>query len=198
MVGALDERQPRDDFWRRVEFERVPPSPGRRCSKGRHQAEVALGFGDRGDHGRRAHMRHERHREAEVEARAVTHVSVARGEVGMHGKRRLHIGEGRDDDAPDALHGIERQDAFVAVDQAAHHVGLARGAEGGAGLLRLLDGDQPVNDLAAFHEEPMHRCIDAIDVAPQVGERGDVGRRVLGHGLQQNLCPGRSAARSEA
>ena len=100
----------------------------------------------------------------------------------MHRERRLDVGEGRDDDAPDALHGIERQNAFVAVDQAAHHVGLARGAEGGAGLLRLLDGDQPVNDLAAFHEEPMHRCIDAIDVAPQIGERRDVGTGCFGHG----------------
>ena len=118
-----------------------------------------------------AHMGHERHREAEMEARGVAHVRVAGGQVGVDRERRLHKGEGRDDDAPDALGGIERQDAFVAIDQAAHHVGLARGAEGGAGFLRLLDRDQPVDDLAALHQEAVHGLVDAVDVAPQIGER---------------------------
>ena len=51
MVGALDEGQPRDDLGRGVEFERVPPGAGARHREGRHQPEVALGFGDRGHHG---------------------------------------------------------------------------------------------------------------------------------------------------
>ena len=89
-------------------------------------------FGDRRDHAGGAHVRHERHREAEMEARGVAHRGVAGRQVGMHRERRLHIGEGRDDDAPDALDGVERQDAVVALDQPAHHVGLARRAEGGA------------------------------------------------------------------
>ena len=90
----------------------------------------------------------------------------------MHRERRLHVGEGRDDDPPDALGGVERQDAFVALDQPPHHVGLARGAEGGAGFLRLLHRDQAVDDLAALHQQAVHGLVDAVDLAPQIGERG--------------------------
>ena len=50
-------------------------------------------------------------------------------------------------------------------------VGFARRAERGAGLLRLLHRDQPVDDLAALHQEAVHRLVDAVDVAPQIGER---------------------------
>ena len=64
--------------------------------------------------------------------------------------------------------GIERQDAFMAIDQPPHHVGLARGAEGGALLLRLLDLDQAIDDLAALDQEPVHRLVDAVDLAPQI------------------------------
>ena len=124
----------------------------------------------------------ERHREAEMEARAVAHMGVAGGEVGMHRERRLHIGEGRDDDAPDALGGVERQDAVVALDQPAHHVGLARGPERRAGLLRLLHRDQPVDDVAALHQQPVHGLVDAVDLAAQVGERRGVGIGLFGHG----------------
>ncbi len=127
-------------------------------------------------------MRHERHRETEMEARGIAHQRVAGGKVGMHGKRRLHIGEGRNDDAPDALGGVERQVAVMALDQAAHHVGLARRAEGGAGFLGLFDRDQAVDDLAALDQELVHRLVDAIDLAPQIGERLVLLARRFWHG----------------
>jgi hypothetical protein len=100
----------------------------------------------------------------------------------VHGERRLHVGEGRNDDPPNALDGVERQDTFVAIHQPAHHVGFARRAEGGTGLLRLLRGDQAVDDLAALHEEPVHRLIDAVDLAPQLGQRRCLSAGRLRHG----------------
>ena len=110
---------------------------------------------------------------------AVWSVRVAGREVRVHGKRRLHKRERRDDDAPDALGGVERQDAFVPLDQPSHHLGLARGAEGGARLLALLGGDQPVDDLAALHQELVHGLVDTVDLLAQIGERG--GLRLLTH-----------------
>ena len=60
----------------------------------------------------------------------------------------------------------------MALDQPAHHLGLARRAERGAGLLGALDRDQPVDDLAALHQQPVHRLVDAVDLRAQIGERG--------------------------
>ena len=154
-----------------VELERGPPGAAAAGGKRRDQAKIALRFRDRLDHAGRAHVRHERHREAEMEARAVAHRCVARRQVGMHGERRLHIGEGRDDDAPDALGGVERQDAVMALHQPAHHVGLARRAERRAGFLRLLDRDQAVDDLAALHQQPVHGLVDAVDLLAQIAQR---------------------------
>jgi hypothetical protein len=74
-------------------------------------------------------MRDERHGEAEMKAGGIAHRRIARGEVGVNGERRLHVGKGRDNDPPNALGGIERQDTPVAVDEAAHHLRLAGGAE---------------------------------------------------------------------
>ena len=125
---------------------------------------------------------HERHREAEMKAGGIAHQGVAGREVRMHGKRRLHVGEGRDDDAPDALGRVERQNAFVALDQPAHHLGLARRAEGRAGFLALLDRDQPVDDLAALHQELVHRLVDPVDLLAQIAQRGgSVGWLAHGH-----------------
>ena len=45
------------------------------------------------------------------------------------------------------------------------------GPERRAGFLRLLDGDQAVDDLAALHQEAVHGLVDAVDLLPQVGER---------------------------
>ena len=95
----------------------------------------------------RADMRHERHREAEMKPRTVAHHGVAGGEIRMNGEWRLHMGEGGDDDPPDALGGIQRQDTFVPLHQPPHHVGLARGPERRPALLGLLGRDQPVDDL---------------------------------------------------
>ena len=94
----------------------------------------------------------------------------------MHRERRLHVGEGRDDDAPDALDGVERQDAAMALDQPAHHVGLARRAERGADFLGLLHLDQPVDDVAARHQQAVDLLVDAcrsLCAAPRArAERG--------------------------
>ena len=134
MIGAVDERQPRDDLRRGLELQRVHQA-GRRPAK--------AGTSPRSP------------REAETAAttpaapmcgtngtvkpkwkRAESRIAASPADkVGMHRERRLHVGEGRDDDPPDALRGVERQDAAMALDQPAHHVGLARGPERRAGLL---------------------------------------------------------------
>ena len=172
MIGAFDEWQPGDDFRRGFEFQRRPPRAGAGDREGGNEAEIAFRFGDRFDDARRAHMRHERHGEAEMKTRGIAHQRIAGRQVGMHRERRLHIGEGRDNDAPDALGGVERQVAVMALHQPPHHVGLARRAERRAGFLGLLDRDQAVDDFAALNQERVHGLIDAIDLAPQIGKRG--------------------------
>ncbi len=109
-----------------------------------------------------------------MKAGGIAHGGVARRQVGMHGERRLHIGECRNDDPPDAFDGVERQNAAVAIDQPAHHLGLARGPEGGTRLLGLLHRDQTIDDLAALHQKAVHRLIDAIDLLPQIRKRRSV------------------------
>ena len=98
----------------------------------------------------------------------------------MHRERRLHIRERRDDDAPDALDGVERQDAAMALDQLAHHRGLARRAERRADFLGLLDLDQPVDDVAARHQQAVNLFIDGVDLLAQHLERRRSGGR-FGH-----------------
>ena len=66
------------------------------------------------------------------------------------------------------------------LDQPAHHLGLARRAEGRAGFLALLDRDQPVDDLAALHQELVHRLVDPVDLLAQIVQRGCLGW--LAHG----------------
>jgi hypothetical protein len=100
----------------------------------------------------------------------------------MHRERRLHIGEGGDDDAPDALRGIERQDAGVAINQAPHHLGLARRRNARTLLFRLLDLDQTIENLAALNQQAVHRLVDSIDLAPQLRQRGHVGMGGRRHG----------------
>jgi len=109
--------------------------------------------------------------EAEMKARRVAHRGLAHGDVGMHGKRRLHIGEGRDDDAPDALDRVEGQDAAMTLDQAPHHVGLAGRAKRRAHFLGLLHLDQAIDDIAALHQQAVHAFIDAVDFLAQLGKR---------------------------
>ena len=148
-------------------------APALATGKRRHQAEIALGFRHRRDHAGGAHMRHEGHREAEMEARGIAHQGVARREIGMHRERRLHIGEGGDDDAPDALDGIERQDAFVALDQPPHHLGLARRAEGRAAVSWLfLTAISRSMISPRSIRRPVHGLVEAVDFLAQVGQRG--------------------------
>ena len=47
--------------------------------------------------------------------------------------------------------------------EAAHHVGLAVGAESGAGLARALDLDQLGDDARAVDQKPVHGLVDRID-----------------------------------
>ena len=168
------------------------PSPTRRIHQApsdsppvaRKIAQIAGRRGDRVDHRAGAVMRDIGNGEAEVEARRIAHLRVAAGIIGMHRIIRLHIGEGRDDDAPDALDGVERQEPLVTLDQRAHHLRLAIGSKGAADALRALHGDQPVDDLAALHQQPMHVAIDPVDLVAQFGKRvrgGHEQRRIL-HG----------------
>ena len=66
----------------------------------------------------------------------------------------------------------------MALDQAAHHVGLARGPERGADLLGLLDLDQAVDDVATLQQQAMHAFIDRVDLLAQLGKRRRGGRRL--------------------
>ena len=66
----------------------------------------------------------------------------------------------------------------MALDQAAHHVGLARGPECGADLLRLLHLDQAIDDVATLHQQAMHAFIDRVDFLAQLGKRRRGGRRL--------------------
>ena len=65
----------------------------------------------------------------------------------------------------------------MTLDHAAHHVGLARGSEGGADFLRLFHLDQSVDDVATLHQQAMHALIDRIDFLAQLGKRRRGGRR---------------------
>ena len=109
MIGPLDERQACDDFRRVLAYKPHPPGAVAQRPGGAHHAEIALRGGDRINHRARAMMRHIGHGEAEMETGAVPHLRVAAGIVRVHRIIRLHIGESRDDDAPHALHGVDRQ-----------------------------------------------------------------------------------------
>ena len=60
----------------------------------------------------------------------------------------------------------------MALHQLPHHAGLARRAERGADLLGLLDLDQPVDDVAARHQEAMNLLVDRVDLLAQFLQRG--------------------------
>ena len=96
---------------------------------------------------------------------------------------RLHEGEGRDDDAPDALDGVERQYSFVALDEPAHHVGLAAGAEGAAAAGARLDGDEPVDDLASLHQHFVQAGVDPVDLVAQISQSFRGGASFKHHGI---------------
>ena len=89
----------------------------------------------------------------------------------MGGERRLHVRERRDDDTPDALGRVEREQAPVAFGQGPHHRRLALRPERRTGLGSALDGDELGDDPAPLHQEAVHRLVDPIDVLPEIAER---------------------------
>ena len=120
-------------------------------------------------------MRNEWHRKTKVEARRVADGRIPGGQIRVHAERRLHIGKGGNDDAPNAFRGVERENALVGLHQPSHHLGFARWSEGRTCLQRLLHFDQTIDDLAALHQQVMHRLIKAIYLLPQSWER--IGNR---------------------
>ncbi len=177
MVGPFHEGQPRDDLGRLGSDEAAPPGAGPGAAVQPHEAEVGPGARHGLDHRGGTGAGHERHGIAEMEPRRVPHRSVAGGDVGVDAIGGLHVGEGRDDDAPDALDRVERQPAAVTLRDVAHHGGLAIGPERRASARPGLDGDQAVDDGAALDQALVHRGVDAIDLDPEVVQRLEPGRR---------------------
>ena len=62
--------------------------------------------------------------------------------------------------------------------QPPHHVGLARRAERRADLLGLLHLDQPIDDVAARHQQAVDLRIDGVDLLAQFLQRGRSGGRL--------------------
>jgi hypothetical protein len=122
-------------------LEPPPPRAGRRAPVQAHEAEIAARARDGRDHVRPAGEWSVWGREAEMEAGRIPHRTVAARDVGLHRKWGLHVGEGCDDDAPDPLRGVERQDAPVPFGEGPHHRGLPLGPEGRPGLARPLGRD---------------------------------------------------------
>ena len=161
---------------------REPPPPSallRRLAQ-RDDAEI-VGLGDMGDHRGRSGKRLEIDREAEIEARHVPHPLRLGIDVHRHVERRLQAREGGDDLAPDMLDGGERQDSVVARHEAAHHVGLAAGTEGGAGTARALGADERVDDGAALHQEAVDLLVDPVDLGAKPCESRRRAFAFLGH-----------------
>jgi hypothetical protein len=138
-------------------------------------------------------MRDEGHGEAEMKARGIAHGCRVVRQVRVNGEGRLYIGERGNDDPPDTLSSIERQDAVMAVDQPAHHLNLARGTKCGAAFLCLLNSDQAVDDLAPLHQQAVHGLIDVIDLGPQCCER-EIGGRLIRHRRGLFSAMGRSGS----
>jgi hypothetical protein len=98
MKAKMISQDPIDDLGRAIRFERNPPGDAARG--GRDQRQIAFRSRHRFDGGGWGKMRDVGHGKAEVEARRIPHRGFADRDVGMHRKRRLHIGEDRDDVAP--------------------------------------------------------------------------------------------------
>ena len=60
----------------------------------------------------------------------------------------------------------------MALHQLAHHAGLARGPERRADFLGLLHLDQPVDDVAARHQQAVNLLVDRVDLLAQFLQRG--------------------------
>src|SRR6266480_7641338 len=68
----------------------------------------------------------------------------------------------------------------MALHQPPHNLGLARGAKRRTDLLGLLHGNQPIDDIAARHQQAVDLTVDRIDLLAQHLERGRSGGR-FGH-----------------
>ena len=173
MIGPLNKGQAGDDFRRGRRAELRPPRARGDAAVEREQTEMiatkpraTASITPPG-----AMMRHAGDGEAEMETRAVAHRRVAPRHVDMHGIIRLYISERRDDNAPDALDRVERQQTAMALGDGAHHRSFAGRTKGRAAALARLDGDQPVNDPPALHQQFMHRRVDTVDIDAKIGKR---------------------------
>ena len=173
MVGALDEGQPRDDLGRGVEFERAPPRAGAGDGERRHQAEIAFRFGHR------------------LRPRRPRPYARTNGTVKPKWKRA----ESRISASPADRSACTENGACtkVKVEMMTRQM-LSTVSSGRMPLWRstsrriisasragrnaepvscvLLGRDQPVDDLAALHQQAVHRLVDAVDLLAQFGERG--------------------------
>lgn len=128
-------------------------------------------------------MRNIGHRKAEMKPRRVAHGAIAGRDVGMDAERRLHISKCGNDDAPDILGRIERQNATVPGSQPAHHIRLASRPERLTGRACALDSNERVDDLTALDQQTMHLGIDTVDVLPQVRQPGGISLSMLSGAL---------------
>ena len=60
----------------------------------------------------------------------------------------------------------------MALDELPHHAGFTRRAERRADLLGLLHLDQPIDDVAARHQETVNLVVDRVDLFAQFLQRG--------------------------
>jgi len=65
----------------------------------------------------------------------------------------------------------------MAGDEGPHHVGLAARPERQAAALPRLGFDEPMDDLAALHQQLVKRRVDAIDLDSKIGQGFETGRR---------------------
>jgi len=66
----------------------------------------------------------------------------------------------------------------MALHQTPHHVGLACGAKRRADLLRLFHLNQPIDDVAALHQQAMDLRVDRVDLLAEHLKRRWGGRRL--------------------
>ena len=174
MVGALHERQPGDDLGRARRI-RAPSTRGRRrrpASAGTRprspfDSETASTTPAAPICGTKGTVKPKW-------KRAESRISrVARREIGMHRERRLHIGEGGDDDPPDAFGGVERQDAVMALRPGgASSPPRAPGGRRSRISCASLTAISRSMISPRSHQQAVHGLVDAVDLLAQVGERG--------------------------
>ena len=59
--------------------------------------------------------------------------------------------------------------------QLPHHAGFTRRTERRADFLGLLDLDQPIDDVAARHQQAVNLFVDRVDLFAQLLQRGRSG-----------------------